>query len=736
MRSVFSIGGMTCSACSQGLERALNATKGVESATVNLTSGTAAVVFDETVISERDIAKAVKKAGFKVLDGPAADAPEAVGRDLMVAVVLSIVLFYVAMGPMLGLPIGNLADDFALYALLQTALCIPVLIAGRRFYIRGYPALFRGAPNMDTLVAIGTTAAVAYSIWVTVSALYGGGRMDIYYDSAAMIIALVMVGKYLEARSRRKTGDAIRNLADLAPTEATVIRDGAEVRIPVSELAVGDIAAVRPGERIPADGTVVSGSAGMDESMVTGESIPADRGPGDAVIGSTLNTDGDLRIRVDRIGEDSTLSRIITMVREAQGTKAPIARTADRAAGVFVPAVMTVAALSCIIWLMAGRSMEFSLTVFISVLVISCPCALGLATPLAIVVGTGKGAEHGILYKDAASLEASGRAEIAILDKTGTVTTGELRVSDVLAFGVSEETLVRLAGSAEKGSSHPVGKAIADMCSDPAPAADFISHTGGGVSCTVDGKKVVVGNAGLMRSNDIRTTGSEDAYERLTGQGKTAVFISADGELVGMIAVEDTVKPDAAAAVGSLRTMGIRTMMVTGDNPRTAGAVAAAVGIDEVRSEVMPEGKADIVDGVRAEGMTVMVGDGINDSVALARADVGIAIGSGTDIAVESADVVLMNDGLSNVPAALEIGRATMRTVKQNLFLAFCYNAVCIPIAAGLPYALGVPMIHGMPMLAAAAMSLSSVSVVLNALRLRRFKPDSLAVPEDGPGDL
>ncbi len=723
--------GMTCAACSSAIEKALEKLDGVEEANANFSNNVVSVLYDPSKVGRDQIAAAIKKAGYDVLD----DDPDALAekeranavrtkKELIVEIVFTIPLSILAMGPMFGLNIP-FSDD-PIYAILQLALCIPVLIAGRRFYTKGYPALATGAPTMDTLVALGTTAAVIYSLYATVQIFSGDHHSmhSLVYDSAAMIITLVSVGKYIESRSKVRTNDAVRGLIDLAPPTANVIRDGKETTIPAGEILLGDIVVIRPGERIPADGTVTEGSSSVDESMLTGESMPVARGIGDQVYGGTVNLNGSLKMVSEKVGKDTALFKIVRMIQDAQGTKAPVARVADRVAAVFVPVVMAIAVASCLIWLLAGKGLEFSIVVLISVLVIACPCALGLATPLAVTVGTGKAAEYGVLFKNASALERSGKITFMILDKTGTLTEGRPSVTGVVSK-IPEAEFIRYAASAESLSEHPLAKAIVSYAegqgiqiSEP---SDFTSDPGGGVRCRVDGKEVAVGNEkflGVEPDEDVPDTSAD---------GRTVVFVAVDGKLAGSIAISDPIRGSAAKGISTLKEMGITPMMVTGDSEGTAKAVGGAAGISEIHARALPEDKLNIIKDLQVKGENVaMAGDGINDAPALMQADVGIAIGSGTDIAIGAADVVIMNDDVRSVSAAVEIGRATLRNVKQNLFFAFCYNAVCIPIAAGLPYILGAGMLPEMPMLAAAAMSLSSISVVTNALRLKRFEPSSV----------
>ena len=644
-------------------------------------------------------------------------------RSLLVSVAFAIPVFILAMGPMLGLDLGI---DVKVSAILQLVLSIPVIIAGRRFFLRGIPALISRSPTMDTLVALGSGTAFVYSVILSILILTDSGSGHLYFESAVMIIALVSVGKFFESRSKERTKDAVNGLKDLAPKEARVVRDGKEYMIPVSELVVGDVIQVRPGERIFADARITDGSTSVDESMLTGESMPVSKSAGDEIYGGTVNVNGTVTADVIATGDDSALSRIIKMIEEAQSTKAPIARMADRVAAKFVPSVILISLAAAAIWLIAGKDIVFALTVMISVLVISCPCALGLATPLAITVGTGKGAEYGILYKDASSLERAGRVDSVILDKTGTVTEGRPSVTAVFPESDADEIL-SIAATAEQRSEHPLGTAIMSYCSskgiEPMPADDYEFETGTGVSCTSSGRRFSVGNEASVSD---ASAFSEKASE-LSKEGATVVYVSSDDRCIGIIAISDRIRDDSPSAVSSLTEMGLNVRMVTGDNQITAEAVASKVGIPDVVSGAKPEDKITAVKRLQATGHDVaMVGDGINDAPALTQSDLGMAVGSGTDIAMDSSDVVLMNDDIRSVPVAIEIGRATLKNIKENLFFAFVYNAVCIPIAAGLPYIFGVSLIHEMPMFAAAAMSLSSISVVTNALRLKGFRPKSI----------
>ena len=732
-KEVLRIGGMSCAACAAKIDRSLNCLDGVTSAVANFGNNTATVTYDESAVSHERIVSAVSKAGYTVIEGDSSQIAEADRKEarerrinLLIAIVFAVPLAIYAMGGMLlDLPVP-LKDDCFLYGLVQMLLCLPVLWSGRKFYIRGIPALLHRSPNMDTLIAMGTAIGFAYSVYCLIQ-LYNGHMefMDhLSFDSAAMIIAFVSIGKYLEALGKVKTNDAVSALLKLEPQFATVIRDGQESRIPIGELRAGDLILVKPGEGIPADGKVESGSSDVDESMLTGESLPVAKNVGDTVYAATVNGTGSLRIVAEQVGKDTVLHQIIGMVEGAQGTKAPMARIADRVAAVFVPAVLLISLLCCIGWLLAGRDILFSLTVMVSVLVISCPCALGLATPLAIIVGTGNAAKRGILFKSAAKMEAAGSVDVVILDKTGTITEGRPAVTDIVANDMDENDLLAYAASAEADSQHPVAGAVLKKAEEltiiPAPHTDFESITGMGVRCKVDGHSVAVGNASLMTSDNVDVSSLEAESTRLASEAKTCMFVAVDGTLAGIIAVADPVKQSSAEAISAIKAAGAVPVMISGDNEATALAVAREVGIAEVRAEALPQDKIDAVKRYQVQQKSVaMIGDGINDAPALAQSNVGMAVGTGTDIAIGAADVVLMNGDLRSVPAAMEIGKATVSNIKQNLFLAFVYNAICIPIAAGLPYLLGMGEFSHMPALAAAAMSCSSVSVTLNALRLR-----------------
>ncbi|HET6487045.1 MAG TPA: copper-translocating P-type ATPase, partial [Spirochaetia bacterium] len=614
------------------------------------------------------------------------------------------------------------------YALAQILLVIPAVIAGNRFYRVGAKAIWHLAPNMDSLIAIGTAAAILYSLYNTVRVALGDAAAveNLYFETASVILTLILLGKTLEAVSKGKTSQAIKKLMGLAPKTATVIHDGTETEIPISEVEVGDIVRVRPGEKVPVDGEVTEGYTAVDESMLTGESIPVEKRPGDPITGASINKNGTITFRATRVGSDTALAQIIRLVEQAQGSKAPIAQLADVVSGYFVPIVILIALLAGAAWLVSGQSVAFSMTIFTAVLVIACPCALGLATPTAIMVGTGKGAENGILIKGGAALEATHQIQTVVLDKTGTVTEGKPVVTDVaLADGIGEAALLQLAASAEKGSEHPLGDAIVASAESRGlaflPLERFQALPGLGIEARIQGKALLLGNEKLMAQKGIPLGALAERSSRLAQDGKTPMFVAVDGAPAGIIAVADVPKASSAGAIARLRRMGLEVVMLTGDNQRTAQAIARQVGVDRVLAEVMPQEKAVAVKRIQAEGRRVaMVGDGINDAAALAQADIGIAIGSGTDVAIESADIVLMKSDLDDVAGAIQLSKGTIRNIRQNLFWAFCYNVLGIPIAAGLLRLFGGPLLN--PIFAAGAMSLSSVSVVSNALRLRRLR--------------
>ena len=741
MTEQFAVTGMTCAACSAHVEKAVSRLSGVQSAPVNLMLGSMTVTYDEKAVTEGDIIAAVKAAGYGASPASQTDQGQ-LRRDqdaalrrrkkhLIWSVVFLVPLFYLSMGHMMGLPLPQVLHTHPLLlACLQLALVIPILILNRNYFTVGFSRLVKLSPNMDSLVAVGAAAGLVYSL-IEMGLLAAGqvsGMPDLYFESAGMILTLVTVGKYLEERSRGKTTGAISALLALAPESAVVRRQGQELTIPTEEIVAGDTVIVRQGGRIPVDGVITDGHAAVDESAITGESLPVEKVPGDAVTSATVTSSGYLELRATRVGGDTTLSQIIRLMEEAASSKAPISRLADRISGIFVPAVMAISLTAALLWaLVGGMDVRFCLSIAIAVLVISCPCALGLATPVAIMVGTGQAAQQGILIKSAESLELLHKVQTVVLDKTGTVTMGQPRVTDILcAPGVTEEELLCVAASAEKPSEHPLAHAIVEesqarhipLC----PVSGFRSVPGGGIQATLSGEAVLAGNAGYLAQHGVSLAAMEADAHRLAEDGKTPLFFAESGRLLGCVAVADVVKPDSAKAIAALRRMGRRVVLLTGDNQRTANAIARQIGVDQVIAQVLPQDKAKCVAQLQQQGQRVaMVGDGVNDAPALAQADVGLAIGAGTDIAIESADVVLMKSSLLDIPAAMDLSRAVLRNIKQNLFWAFFYNSIGIPVAAGVLY----PALHLTlnPMLAAAAMSLSSVCVVSNALRLRGWKP-------------
>ena len=738
MTMQFAVTGMTCAACSAHVERAAAQVPGVEKAAVNLMLGRLNVTFDESVASPEQIVDAVVHAGYGARPADESDlAPDKqqdevvkrMGRRLLWSVVCLVPLFYISMGHMMGLPVPMIFHTQPLVlALAELALVIPIIILNRAYFTVGFSRLFQGSPNMDSLVALGAAAGLIYSL-IEMYLLAAGrmeGMADLYFESAGMILTLVTVGKYLEQRSRKKTTGAISALLRLAPDSAVVRRDGEEVTIPAAEIRVGDTVIVRQGGKIPVDGAVTKGNASVDESALTGESLPVEKTEGAAVSSATVVLSGYLELEARRVGSDTTLSQIVRLMEEAASSKAPISRLADRISAVFVPVVIGIALASALLWyFVGGESVRFCLSIGIAVLVISCPCALGLATPVAIMVGTGKAAQSGILIKSAESLELLGKAQTVVLDKTGTVTEGRPKVTDIVCCGVPEEELLGLAASVEAPSEHPLSVAISQAAQERgltvSPVADFVAVAGGGVQAVLNGQKICAGNKKFMESIGTSTDAVQERAEILAAQGKTALYFAREGELLGLIAVADVVKPDSAAAIKALQESGHEVVLLTGDNQVTAEAIARQVGVQRVLAQVLPTDKAACVESLQKEGRcTVMVGDGINDAPALARADVGLAIGAGTDIAIESADVVLMRSSLWDIVTATSLSRAVIRNIRENLFWAFIYNAIGIPVAAGVLYpALGVTL---NPMIAAAAMSLSSVCVVTNALRLRLWK--------------
>jgi Cu+-exporting ATPase len=737
------IGSMHCAACAASVEKALRALKGVASAEVNLATETATIEYDAALVHPSEFGPVVEHLGFTVRDLRARDYAEKAEeekqlelararRRLWVSGVFSAILLYIAMGPMIGLPVPAALDHMRAplaASVVQLVLCIPVIAAGFGFYTRGFGALWRLSPNMDSLVALGTLAAFCYSA-VTIVELSMGihASAEVYFESVGVIITLIMLGKYLEARAKGRTGRAVRKLMELTPKTASLLRNGEEIKVPVETVQAGDRLLVRRGERVPVDGVIVRGSTWTDESLVTGESMPVEKGEGDEVIGATINTSGVIEIQAKKVGRETLIAQIIDMVEKAQGSKAPIAKLADVVAGRFVPAVLGVAFTAAAAWLIGGAEVGFALEKFVAVLVIACPCALGLATPTAIMVGMGKGAQLGVLFKDSTALERMHHIQSILFDKTGTVTMGRMSVVDVVPVdGWDEAGLLKAAASAEKASEHPLSAAVAERAKQagiaPDEVRDFTAVAGQGVRALWQEREVLVGNRRMMEAHEIDSGGDLETKARtLQERGCTVLFVAVDAAPAGLIAIEDQIKENSAKAIAVIREMGVTPMLVTGDNRLAAQAVAARVGIEEVQSEVLPGDKAHVVEELQEQGRVVaMVGDGVNDAPALAQADIGIAVGSGTDIAMEAADVVLVKGDILHVARALRLSKRTLRIIRQNLFWAFGYNVVCIPVAAGLLQLFGGIGLN--PMIAAAAMSLSSVSVVTNALRLSRFEP-------------
>ena len=744
----YNVTGMSCAACSARVEKAVSQVPGVTSCSVSLLTNSMGV---EGTAAPADIIAAVEAAGYgasekgaggqKAASSSMAEAEEALKdketpvlkQRLIWSVGFLAVLMYFSMGAMMwNWPLPSfLAENYMAQALIQLYLTVIIMVINKKFFISGFKSLWHRSPNMDTLVALGSSAAFvwsSYALFLMTTKEPGMEQMHVmhgefYFEAAAMILTLITVGKMLEARSKGKTTDALKSLMKLAPKTATVVRDGVETEISIDQVQKGDIFVVRPGENIPVDGVVLEGHSAVNESALTGESIPVDKGAGDAVSAATLNQSGFIRCQATRVGEDTTLSQIIQMVSDAAATKAPIAKVADKVSGVFVPTVITIAVITTVVWLLLGQTFGYALARGISMLVISCPCALGLATPVAIMVGNGMGAKNGILFKTAASLEETGKMDIVALDKTGTITSGEPKVTDILpAPGVSEEELLRLALALEQKSEHPLARAIMEKGEERNMKADEVTQfqalPGNGVTAELDGKKLSTGNLKFIRTQAEVPADIQAQSERLAEQGKTPLFFCRDKALVGIIAVADVIKEDSPQAVREMQGMGIRVVMLTGDNERTARAIGAQAGVDEVIAGVLPDGKESVIRRLKKQGKVAMVGDGINDAPALTRADIGIAIGAGTDVAIDAADVVLMKSRLSDVPAAIRMSRATLRNIHENLFWAFFYNTIGIPVAAGVFVPLGLTL---NPMFGAAAMSLSSFCVVSNALRLNLF---------------
>ena len=747
----FDVTGMTCSACSARIEKNINKTGGVLEANVNLLTNSMTVKYDDTVLSDKDIIKIVEDTGYgasSVMEKKAEVKREAkddkseikeMKRRVIVSLIFAVPLFYISMGHMLNWPLPGIfhgTENALTFAFTQFLLCLPVMIVNSKYYKVGFKTLFKGSPNMDSLIAIGTSAAAAYGIYAIYKIGYGLGHMDmdmvmqfsmdLYFESAAVVLALITLGKYLEARAKGRTSDAIRKLIDLSPKTALVERNGIEREIPVEDVVKGDIIIVKPGQSIPVDGTIIFGNSSIDESMLTGESMPVEKKAGDKVVGASINKSGFFKFEAQRVGDDTTLAQIIKLVEEASSSKAPISKMADKISGIFVPVVIATALLATIAWMISGADFEFALSIGIAVLVISCPCALGLATPTAIMVGTGKGAENGILVKSAEALEIAHHVQTVVMDKTGTITEGKPRVTDLVSDGIDELEMLRIAASAEKGSEHPLADAIVEEAKqlnlDLYDAENFEAIPGQGLKAYVNNKKYYLGNLRLIKEQKIDIGSFEEKSIKFADEGKTPLYFADENKVLGIISVADIVKPTSQAAIEEFEAMGIEVVMLTGDNKKTAEAIRKQLGITRAVAEVLPQDKEREIRKIQEQGRKVaMIGDGINDAPALARADVGIAIGAGTDVAIESADIVLIRNDLLDAVTAVQLSKATIKNIKQNLFWAFIYNTIGIPLAAGVFY--GILGWKLNPMFAGAAMSLSSVSVVSNALRLKFFKP-------------
>ena len=748
-KTIIPISGMTCASCAKAVERSVGKVDGVEKVEVNFATEKASISYLPEKVKLSQIKDAIKKAGYEPLD---AENKNTIDEDkirkekevkslwikFIVSAIFAIPLFYIAMGQMIKEPLGPLPLPQIInpdinplnFGLIQLFLTIPIVIAGYKFYTVGFKAIFAKSPNMDSLIAIGTGAALAYSVY-SLYLTFNGDMMavhNMYFESAGVIITLVLLGKFLESVAKGKTSEAIKKLMGLSPKTAIIIKDNKEIEIPIEEVEVGDIILVKPGSKIPVDGVVVEGHTSVDESMLTGESIPVEKTTGSHVVGASINKNGNIKFRAEKVGSDTAISQIIKLVEDAQGSKAPIAKLADIISGYFVPIVFGLAVIVAIAWYISGKDIEFALSIFIAVLVIACPCALGLATPTAIMVGTGKGAENGILIKGGEALESTHKINTIVFDKTGTITEGKPVVTDIMTNGnISLDELLKIAASAEKGSEHPLGEAIVREGEKKNLGLytidKFVAIPGHGIEVEIKSDSILLGNKKLMNDRKISLEKMESTSDILASEGKTPMYIAINNKIAGIIAVADIVKESSVKAIMKLHEMGIEVAMITGDNKKTADAIARQVGIDKVLAEVLPQDKSNEVKKLQNEGKFVaMVGDGINDAPALAQANIGMAIGSGTDVAMESADIVLMKSDLMDVPAAIKLSRSTMKNIKENLFWAFAYNVIGIPIAAGLLYLFGGPLLN--PVIAALAMAFSSTSVLLNALRLKRFKVD------------
>ncbi|ADK15548.1 MULTISPECIES: heavy metal translocating P-type ATPase [Clostridium] len=737
------IEGMTCAACAKAVERVSKKLEGVYEANVNIATEKLSIAFDASKVNVQDIKKAIEKAGYKALEeeisvdtdkGKKEKEAKSLWNRFIISAVFAVPLLIIAMVPMISEKLGYMLPQAIdpmnhpqVFSIIQLLLVLPIMIVGRKYFTVGFKSLFRRSPNMDSLIAIGSSAAFIYSVFAVYEIFIGNTNYHLYFESAGTILTLITLGKYLESVAKGKTSEAIKKLMGLAPKTATVIKEDKEIEISIDEVEVGNIIVVKPGEKIPVDGEVTEGITSVDESMLTGESIPVEKNPSDKVIGASINKNGSIKYRATRVGKDTALAQIIKLVEEAQGSKAPIAKLADVISGYFVPVVMALAIIAALAWYIYGETGVFSLTIFISVLVIACPCALGLATPTAIMVGTGKGAEYGVLIKSGTALETAHRIQTIVFDKTGTITEGNPKVTDIVTIpDIDENYLLQLAASGEKSSEHPLGEAIVKEAENRKielkKLQSFKAVPGHGIEVNIENSKILLGNRKLMLESNISLEKLEERSQVLADKGKTPMYVALENKAIGVIAVADTVKEHSKKAIDKLHSMGIEVAMITGDNKKTAEAIAKQVGIDRILAEVLPQDKANEVKKLQSENKKVaMVGDGINDAPALAQADIGIAIGSGTDVAMESADIVLMRSDLMDVVTAIDLSKKTIKNIKENLFWAFGYNSLGIPVAMGVLHIFGGPLLN--PMIAALAMSLSSVSVLSNALRLKGFKP-------------